>query len=273
MLLRTDDRDYLLMAVRHRKDVYDNLDRYVHRINRVTGGIEVIDLTPIDGGASSDGTGPDPHAGEAQIYGSLFDHVSDKELIRLGVAEPLLAAIRALTTDDELLALVDIAPEHTAEVLWQLHAGKSVEEVFDEVTAPARARRRGRPGRLRSRGRPADDGGHNRRQGAGRDARGTVRAMAGVPASDTARVGRRQLFRPRPRGWGAGHGQDDRGAASGGTSGSVCGDRRHYRKADLAHHLQSEPGGRSAARWSPWEATRSSPRWTLSMSTGSPCVS
>ncbi len=47
LLLHIAEQDYLLVAVKHRKDVYDNLDRYAYRINRITGGIEVVDLQPV----------------------------------------------------------------------------------------------------------------------------------------------------------------------------------------------------------------------------------
>ena len=36
-----------MLSVKHRKDVYEDLDRYAYQINRVTGGIEVVDLTAV----------------------------------------------------------------------------------------------------------------------------------------------------------------------------------------------------------------------------------
>ena len=44
LLLHIEGDDFLVVAVKRRREVYDNLDRYEYRINRVTGGIEVIDL-------------------------------------------------------------------------------------------------------------------------------------------------------------------------------------------------------------------------------------
>src|SRR5438045_83008 len=44
LLLHTGDNDYLLVSVRDRKNVYDNLDRLDYRVNRVSGGIEFIDV-------------------------------------------------------------------------------------------------------------------------------------------------------------------------------------------------------------------------------------
>ena len=48
-------RDYLLVAVKHRKEVYDDLSRFAYRINPVTGGIEFVDLAPV--GARTVGRG------------------------------------------------------------------------------------------------------------------------------------------------------------------------------------------------------------------------
>src|SRR5689334_3199927 len=69
LLLHIGERDYLLVGVEHRGTVYADLDRFAYRINRVTGGIEVMDLHPIDmqpvgdsivGRALADQTDPAP---------------------------------------------------------------------------------------------------------------------------------------------------------------------------------------------------------------------
>lgn len=139
LLLHACASDYLLVSVKHRKDVYEDLDRYEYQINRVTGGIEVFDLTPVGDSIvgkllSAGQEEPTPAAPPA-----LFAKVTDDELLQLGVAEPLLAAIRQLTTEDQLQALMDEAPQLTAEVLLQLYSGATVEEVRAQVTEPVAA--------------------------------------------------------------------------------------------------------------------------------------
>jgi hypothetical protein len=144
LLLHVQGREYLLVAVRHRKDVYDNLDRYAYRINRVTGGIEVIDLEPVGDSIvgrvvppdceADAGAGPEPDAPEP-----LFATITDAQLVELGVAEPLLPQIRLLTTQDELLELLDRAPQLTTDVLFALSDGVPVADVLEQVTAPVRA--------------------------------------------------------------------------------------------------------------------------------------
>jgi hypothetical protein len=138
LLLHLGERDYLLVGVEHRSTVYADLDRFAYRINRITGGIEVMDLHPID-------MQPVGNSIVGQILGHtddrvpLFAAISDPELVELGVAEPLLPEIRRLASEDELLELVDRAPQLTVDVLFALYDGKSCQEVLDQVTQPVRA--------------------------------------------------------------------------------------------------------------------------------------
>ncbi|MEV5704673.1 UvrD-helicase domain-containing protein [Actinoallomurus sp. NPDC052274] len=131
LLLHAGGQDYILVAIRHRKDVYDNLDRYSYQINPVTGGIEFVDLRTVESGVSGGDdairpSGPEP----------LFAQYTDEQLRELGVAEPLLPLIKKITTEEELLGLVEYAPALTEEVLLCLYEGKSYDEVLDQVTTP-----------------------------------------------------------------------------------------------------------------------------------------
>ncbi|MET8232242.1 UvrD-helicase domain-containing protein [Micromonospora sp. NPDC005298] len=142
ILLNVGERHFLLVSVRHRSDVYDDLDRYSYQINRVTGGIEVIDLAAV--GDSIVGRllpADDPAAvPEKPVKApALFDPYTDQQLTDLGVAEPLLPSIRRLHTDDDLLRFADCVPALTADILLALHDGKTYDEVLDLVTTPVRA--------------------------------------------------------------------------------------------------------------------------------------
>lgn len=152
LLLHIADRDYLLVAVRHRSDVYDDLSRYAYRINRVTGGIEVVDLGPVGdsivGRIMPPDPNSDPNPGPDRLEDPpdpvpapepLFDAYTDAQLLELGVSEPLLPQIRELTTDTELLQLLDRAPQLTTDVLFALYDGKTYDEVREQVTDPVRA--------------------------------------------------------------------------------------------------------------------------------------
>ncbi|MFE9959168.1 UvrD-helicase domain-containing protein [Micromonospora sp. NPDC005299] len=137
LLLHIADRDYLLVAVKHRGEVYDDLSRYAYRINRVTGGIEVVDLAPV--GDSIIGRVVPPDADPQPAQKPLFDTYTDAQLLELGVSEPLLPQIRELTTEAELLELLDRAPQLTTDVLFALFDGTRYDEVLQQVTDPVRA--------------------------------------------------------------------------------------------------------------------------------------
>ncbi|SFD59308.1 UvrD-helicase domain-containing protein [Streptomyces aidingensis] len=149
LLLRLADADWLIVSVKHRKDVYQHLDRLSYGINHITGGIEYIDLKvvedsvlrePASAPKPAPAAGPVPSA-PAGAAGPppLFAAWTDEQLGDLGVAGPLIPVIRSLTTEDQLLGLVEYAPQLTGEVLLALHDGRSYEEVLEQVTAPVAA--------------------------------------------------------------------------------------------------------------------------------------
>ncbi|MEU1982521.1 UvrD-helicase domain-containing protein [Nocardia sp. NPDC019395] len=132
LLLHAGNQDYVIVAVKPRQEVYDNLDRYSYQINPVSGGIEFVDLV------SAETVVPEP-AAETPVATGLFEKYSTETLLELGVAEPLLPLIAKLTTEDELVALLSYAPQLTGEVLLELFYGKTPEEVMEQVTTPAAA--------------------------------------------------------------------------------------------------------------------------------------
>jgi superfamily I DNA/RNA helicase/mRNA-degrading endonuclease RelE of RelBE toxin-antitoxin system len=130
ILLRIVDHEFLLVDVKHRGEVYEELDRYAYRVNRVTGALEVVDLEPVPNTVLADLLPPEASP--------LFADHDDTVLLELGVAEPLLPRIRTLRTEDELLELVEGAPQLTADVLLSLYDGRPVDEVRRLITEPVR---------------------------------------------------------------------------------------------------------------------------------------
>ncbi|WP_327332206.1 UvrD-helicase domain-containing protein [Streptomyces anulatus] len=139
LLIRLADDDWLIVSVKHRKDVYDRLSAGV---NHVTGGIEYVDLEVVEDSVLRRLPAPPSApvvAPEPAKPPELFADWSDTELSELGVAEPLLPVIRTLTTEDQLLGLIEYAPQLTGEVLLALCDGRSFDEVLDQVTTPVAA--------------------------------------------------------------------------------------------------------------------------------------
>ncbi|MFE6895608.1 UvrD-helicase domain-containing protein [Streptomyces sp. NPDC057717] len=142
LLLRLADDDWLIVSVKHRKDVYAHLDRLTYSVNRVTGGIEYVDLQVVQEEVLSPAalrTTTPTEPAEPAAPEPLFARWSEQQLTDLGVAPSLIPIVAALTTDDQLLGLVEYAPQLTGEVLLALYDGKEYDDVLEQVTAPVAA--------------------------------------------------------------------------------------------------------------------------------------
>lgn len=133
------DGIYYLVTVLPHDDAYKFAEKITLEVNTVSGGIELLDL----GGLSHEPRLPDtdspgsadPGLQRAPGPGGLFDRISDKDLVRLGVNKLLLPMLRALTTVEQLLSACETLPDLAQEVLCALQDGKSPDEVWAEVTA------------------------------------------------------------------------------------------------------------------------------------------
>ncbi|MFI9597846.1 UvrD-helicase domain-containing protein [Nonomuraea sp. NPDC052265] len=120
-LLRVDNHDEAYEWVRNRRV----------SVNMVTGHMEIRDDAIIDDtiegltGAPIESTRP------------LFEHVSDADLIRLGIDEQMLRFARMLTNVDMLEALDGKLPQIQYDVLFGLAAGMSPEDVWNDVVGAA----------------------------------------------------------------------------------------------------------------------------------------
>ncbi|AJE85577.1 helicase [Streptomyces albus] len=137
---------WLVIAVRHRRDVYEELQVAV---NRVTGEIEFVDLaivgdsalrragitlTPAEPEAQPAEPAPEPEPEPTEP--PLLAAYDAKTLRELGVAEQLIDLALIVTTSAELDQLVEGAPLLSNDVLYGLAAGMSVAEVHQEITKP-----------------------------------------------------------------------------------------------------------------------------------------
>ncbi|MFD5116138.1 UvrD-helicase domain-containing protein [Streptomyces sp. NPDC058391] len=137
---------WLVIAVRHRKDVYEELQVAV---NRVTGEIEFVDLavvgdsalrragitlTPTEPEAQAPKPAHEPEPGPA-VPPLLAAYDAD-QLRELGVAEQLIELALTVTTSAELDQLVEGAPLLSKDILYGLAAGMGIDDVRKEITAP-----------------------------------------------------------------------------------------------------------------------------------------
>jgi mRNA-degrading endonuclease RelE of RelBE toxin-antitoxin system len=120
-LLRVDTHDEAYAWVRHRRV----------SVNMATGHMEIRDDAIIDdtieGLTSTPGESTRP----------LFDHISDADLIRLGIDHQMLKFARMLTDVAMLETLDGKLPQVQYDVLFGLAAGMSPEDVWNDVVGSA----------------------------------------------------------------------------------------------------------------------------------------
>ncbi len=137
------NQDWLVVAVRHRKDVYEEL---TVAVNRVTGEIEFVDLAVVSGsvlrkaGITLTPLEPDADKRNDESVPApaqpLLAGVSADELRDLGVTEAMIGPALALSDEAELDDLVKSAPRLSGEILVGLGSGMTVAEVRKAITAP-----------------------------------------------------------------------------------------------------------------------------------------
>jgi superfamily I DNA/RNA helicase len=140
-------QSWLLIAVRDRKNVYEEL---TVAINRVTGEIEFVDLAVVGDSvlrrAGVTLTPAELDAGQAALappttstpVAPLLARITADDLRGLGVAEPLIEFALTVADSTELDQLVADAPLLTKDVLYGLAAGMTLDEVRTEITAPVK---------------------------------------------------------------------------------------------------------------------------------------
>ncbi|MFH9426202.1 UvrD-helicase domain-containing protein [Streptomyces sp. NPDC017529] len=132
VLMHYADRIYYLVAVLPHDDAYDFAANILFDINKVTGGIELINLGSLYGTLSGQ-----PKADTAPGTPSLFASVSDADFERLGVHTSIVPALREIRSEDAVLGIVETLPKLARDVILCLADGMSVEEVWEQVSSLA----------------------------------------------------------------------------------------------------------------------------------------
>ncbi|PJM92034.1 UvrD-helicase domain-containing protein [Streptomyces sp. CB01373] len=133
VLMHYADRIYYLVAVLPHDDAYDFAANILFDINKVTGGIELINLGSLYGTLSGQPKAADTAPGTP----SLFAGVSDADFERLGVHSSIVPALREIRSEDAVLGIVETLPKLARDVILCLADGMSVEEVWEQVSSLA----------------------------------------------------------------------------------------------------------------------------------------
>jgi hypothetical protein len=118
---------FTLLKVLPHDDAYNWAQRRKASVNAATGQIEIRDSVTIDTTAAelARTTAPAPER--------LFTHVSDVDLVRLGVDEQMRGFARLLTSIEPLEAIRGHLPGTQCDVLYALASGYTIAEVLDEI--------------------------------------------------------------------------------------------------------------------------------------------
>lgn len=110
---------YILLWVDTHDKAYEWAKRHSCVINAETGNIQVIQTEHTTQKVT-----------DVENNQGFFAQFKDKELMKLGVSEKLLALVKSLDSEDELDGIRDILVNEVYEALFYLLAGESVEEVY-----------------------------------------------------------------------------------------------------------------------------------------------
>ncbi|MFI6359056.1 UvrD-helicase domain-containing protein [Streptomyces sp. NPDC050743] len=132
VLMHHSQKIYYLVAVKPHDEAYDLASNIIFDINKVTGGIEVINLGSLTGTLSGQ---PVPTAAEQAP--SVFADVSDADFEKLGVNPAIIPALREIHSEEAILGFVEHLPKLARDVILCLADGWSVQKVWEEISAPA----------------------------------------------------------------------------------------------------------------------------------------
>lgn len=116
---------FMLVWVDKHDEAYRWAERRVFEVNQ-RGAVEIYEATELDPPLES--------AVEAPIRPGLLDDYADGDLTLIGVPRPLLPAVRALQTQEDLDGLTRYLPAAAADGVMSLVAGYTLEQVIEELT-------------------------------------------------------------------------------------------------------------------------------------------
>ncbi len=120
---------YVLLWVDHHDKAYQWAENKVVDIHPETGSLQVY--------RAEEAVRPAPAPEQPESDG-LFDVYRDRELVKLGIPEPLLPLVRSLKSEPDLDAADEYLPGEASEALFMLAAGFDYEEVWREMDQRSR---------------------------------------------------------------------------------------------------------------------------------------
>lgn len=126
IILKPDRGDvYLLLWVDHHDEAYAWARNRICKINPDTGSLQIL-LT------EEHEQFPQPVQNSTENQSKLLDIYKDKDLLKIGIPQEYLPAVRSLISEEDLDKIAPALPEETIDVLYQLVAGYSLQEIMIE---------------------------------------------------------------------------------------------------------------------------------------------
>lgn len=115
---------YLLLWVDHHDRAYQWAQHHVCRVNPYSGALQLVnvELAKTTEAAITQSQTP-----------GRFEQISQRHLLRLGIPEDLLEAVRRVVTDEDIDRLLPQLPEEAADAMILLGAGYSIDEVLQQL--------------------------------------------------------------------------------------------------------------------------------------------
>ncbi|WP_413167864.1 UvrD-helicase domain-containing protein [Capilliphycus salinus ALCB114379] len=118
---------YLLLWVDKHDDAYQWAKRKICRVNEVSGALQIIDVEQVEE------TTEKLSQRKNQQQTGRFDFVENEDLMRLGVPEILLPALRQVVTDEDVEELLPHLPREASDAVLMLASGYELAEIFQQL--------------------------------------------------------------------------------------------------------------------------------------------
>lgn len=121
---------YLLLWVDKHDAAYQWARRRICQVNKVSGAVQIIDVEQVE--AATEKLKQSHQATEPK----RFEAIADQDLMRLGVPEILLPALREIVTDEEVEKILPHLPKEASDAILMLAAGYSLEDIYQQLERP-----------------------------------------------------------------------------------------------------------------------------------------
>lgn len=118
---------YLLVYVDAHDKAYDWARNKRFEVHEMTGLFQIFDAQEVQAVAD------DRRRPAAATDGYPLSKLSDEDLFNAGVPKPLIAAVKAIHSDEALTALSDYLPPDCRDVLFGIAAGLTLDQAFEEM--------------------------------------------------------------------------------------------------------------------------------------------